>query len=93
MKYFILLLFILGSVVSQSQSIQRSYPTASQNNQSIPNAWSGGLNSCQLSEIDLNLDGVKDLFVFERSGNPARDESRVDGDLLDEQKTKTRLLV
>lgn len=69
MKYFILLLFILGSVVSQSQSIQRSYPTASQNNLSIPNAWSGGLNSCQLSEIDLNLDGVKDLFVFERSGN------------------------
>ena len=64
MKYFILLLLILGSVVSQSQSIQRSYPTASQNNQNIPNAWSGGLNSCQLSEIDLNLDGIKDLLFL-----------------------------
>ena len=29
----------------------------------------GGLNSCQLSEIDLNLDGTKDLFIFERTGN------------------------
>jgi hypothetical protein len=31
--------------------------------------WAGGLNSCQFGEIDLNLDGVKDLFVFERYGN------------------------
>lgn len=33
------------------------------------NAWAGGLNACQFSAIDLNLDGVKDLVVFDRSGN------------------------
>ena len=36
---------------------------------SIPliNAWAGGLNSPQFSEIDLNGDGIKDLFAFERN--------------------------
>jgi hypothetical protein len=33
------------------------------------NAWAGGLNACQFSAIDLNFDGVKDLVVFDRSGN------------------------
>ncbi|MCX6310310.1 MAG: T9SS type A sorting domain-containing protein [Bacteroidetes bacterium] len=31
--------------------------------------WAGGLNFCQFSEIDLNQDGIMDLFVFDRSGN------------------------
>lgn len=33
------------------------------------NAFTGGLNSPQFSEIDLNNDGKQDLFVFDRSGN------------------------
>jgi hypothetical protein len=33
------------------------------------NAWAGGLNACHFSAIDLNLDGIKDLVVFDRSGN------------------------
>ncbi|MFH1161245.1 MAG: T9SS type A sorting domain-containing protein [bacterium] len=32
-------------------------------------AWTGGLNSCQFCGIDLNLDGVEDLLVFDRDGN------------------------
>ena len=32
-------------------------------------AWAGGLNFCQVSEIDLDQDGVKDLFLFDRSGD------------------------
>lgn len=32
-------------------------------------AWAGGLNSCQFGKIDLNLDGIKDLVVFDRIGN------------------------
>lgn len=32
-------------------------------------AWGGGMDMLQYSEIDLNLDGIKDLFVFDRSGN------------------------
>lgn len=33
------------------------------------NPWSGGMNQCQFSEIDLNNDHIKDLFVFDVSGN------------------------
>jgi hypothetical protein len=32
-------------------------------------AWAGGMNMLQYSEIDLNQDGIKDLFVFDRSGD------------------------
>lgn len=31
--------------------------------------WAGGLNSCQFGEIDLNGNGINDLFVFDRQGN------------------------
>jgi hypothetical protein len=31
--------------------------------------WAGGMNFCQYSDIDLNQDGILDLFVFDRSGN------------------------
>ncbi len=32
-------------------------------------AWGGGINFSQYSNIDLNFDGKKDLFVFDRTGN------------------------
>ena len=35
----------------------------------LRHAWVGGLNSCQFSEIDLNFDGINDLFVFDKTGN------------------------
>jgi hypothetical protein len=35
----------------------------------LPLAWAGGMNFLQYSEIDLDFDGIKDLFVFDRSGN------------------------
>ncbi|MDP1623482.1 MAG: T9SS type A sorting domain-containing protein [Bacteroidales bacterium] len=31
--------------------------------------WAGGMNSCQFCSIDLNLDGINDLLVFDRHGN------------------------
>jgi len=31
--------------------------------------FAGGLNSCQFGTIDLDLDGTKDLLVFDRHGN------------------------
>jgi hypothetical protein len=31
--------------------------------------WAGGLNYCQFSDIDMNFDGIKDLFVFDRTGH------------------------
>ncbi len=35
----------------------------------LNNPWAGGFNNPQFSEIDLNFDGVKDIFVFDRSGD------------------------
>ena len=32
------------------------------------NPWAGGMNFCQFSKIDMNLDGFDDLFVFDKSG-------------------------
>ncbi|MEI6898637.1 MAG: VCBS repeat-containing protein [Bacteroidota bacterium] len=31
--------------------------------------WAGGLNSCQYCEVDLNLDGLPDLIIFDRHGD------------------------
>lgn len=35
----------------------------------MDNPWAGGMNSVQFSQIDLNFDGIKDLHVFDRTGN------------------------
>lgn len=39
------------------------------NNRPLLFPWAGGMNFCQFSDIDLNQDGILDLFVFDRSGN------------------------
>ncbi|MEO8151364.1 MAG: FG-GAP-like repeat-containing protein [Bacteroidia bacterium] len=33
------------------------------------NPWAGGINAALMSEIDLNGDGIKDLFVFDATNN------------------------
>ena len=38
----------------------------------VANPWAGGLNFIQASNIDLNLDGINDLFIFDRTGNKVR---------------------
>ena len=35
----------------------------------LANPWAGGFNSVQFSEIDVNNDNIKDLFVFDRTGH------------------------
>jgi len=39
------------------------------NTDTLLNAWAGGLNSIQTSKINLNNDGIDDLFVFDRTGD------------------------
>lgn len=39
------------------------------NGDTLENPWAGGFNSVQFSEIDLDLDGTKDLISFDRTGN------------------------
>ncbi|MCC7333385.1 MAG: T9SS type A sorting domain-containing protein [Flavobacteriales bacterium] len=40
-----------------------------QSNNILSKPWVGGFNHTQFSEVDLNLDGRNDLFVFDRAGN------------------------
>ncbi len=35
----------------------------------LPLAWAGGINYTQVGQIDLDQDGLKDLFFFDRVGN------------------------
>ncbi|HEU4719052.1 MAG TPA: FG-GAP-like repeat-containing protein, partial [Bacteroidia bacterium] len=71
--HFAPLLFLLFAVTGAgAQSIagfSRVDSIAVYDGGQLRNPWSGGHNYCQLSEIDLNGDGIKDLFVFDRSGN------------------------
>src|SRR3990172_2656333 len=39
------------------------------NSDTLKFPWAGGHNYCQFSDVDLNFDGIKDLFVFDRTGN------------------------
>lgn len=49
------------------------YPVISlpvvRNGITLTNPWTGGFDAPEFSTGDLNNDGVKDLFVFDRSGN------------------------
>lgn len=38
----------------------------------LANPWAGGLNFIQASNIDMNMDGIKDLFMFDKTGNKIR---------------------
>lgn len=38
-------------------------------NDTLKLAWAGGTNYAQFSNIDLNFDGIQDLFLFDRTGN------------------------
>lgn len=52
-----------------AQFLNRSEISIIENGSLIKNPLTGGLNSCQLSNIDFNNDGKKDIFVFERIGD------------------------
>ncbi|HEU4718343.1 MAG TPA: VCBS repeat-containing protein, partial [Bacteroidia bacterium] len=65
----LLLLFSATEISGQQQFFRYDSIPVSQNSQSCMFGWAGGVNFAQFSEIDLNQDGVMDLFVFDRTGN------------------------
>lgn len=73
----ILPLLILGSVgpvvLGQStfQLVHDGSIPVTRAGQALQMPWAGGMNWCHFSSIDLNGDGVKDIFAFDRSGNEA----------------------
>lgn len=74
MKKNIFLILFLISIISFSQPYFQRYDGCQVkiNGNDINYPWAGGLNFIQASTIDLNLDGINDLFLFDRSGNKIR---------------------
>ncbi len=74
MKNFCAFIFLLFSIaVSFTESLSQvvfsydaSFPVYEEQVQ-LHNPWTGGLNSPQFGNIDLNNDGILDLLVYDRS--------------------------
>jgi hypothetical protein len=69
MKYFFTFFLLFIVKIGFSQFLNRANINIAENGVFFENPFTGGLNSCQFSEIDLDQDGIKDLFVFDRTGN------------------------
>ena len=75
MKHIVYILLgcflLLTAIVSAQPNFVRNSTITVLNasGDTLDNPWAGGFNSVQFSEIDLNLDGILDLFVFDRTGN------------------------
>lgn len=69
--FFCLTIFLLGSWPAElyAQYFFRDTISVIVNSQPLKNPWAGGHNYIQISATDLNFDGIKDLFVFDRSGD------------------------
>lgn len=61
-----LLLSLSGASAQWDLHFDPNIPVTEQGN-TLDLAWAGGLNFLQVSEVDLNGDGLKDLFLFDRS--------------------------
>ncbi len=69
MKHYLwIVLFIPFFSQAQQLQFERNFDVPviySSNSLNFP--WVGGLNNVHISEIDLNFDGIKDLFIFDKS--------------------------
>ncbi len=65
----IILVFIYQSVFPQTTLNRDTSIKIEENGIEFELALSGGINSGQFSEVDLNLDGVMDIIVFDKAGN------------------------
>jgi hypothetical protein len=71
MKKIIILLFTAVPFLCSAQLVFRfndSIPVSQYGN-NLSDAWAGGFNFPECSEVDLNQDGLHDLFMFDRSNN------------------------
>lgn len=66
-KVSIVLSFFLGALSCFGQAVGVEVKSENRSDYLFP--WAGGMNSCQFGTLDLNLDGVKDLVVFDRVGD------------------------
>lgn len=69
LKSFPAIILILFSFEIYSQAVSVGVNLTSEEDSCLSYPWAGGMNSCQFGEIDLDMDGVMDLLVFDRTGN------------------------
>lgn len=69
LKYTLFTFFLLGLALSIDAQDVNGIKVLDEENELLYYPWAGGLNSVQFGEIDLNRDGLKDLFAFDRHGN------------------------
>ena len=82
---FYTLFILISSYFNLSSQINFTRDTTIkifENSQELLNAWNGGTNSAQISEIDLNLDGIKDIILFDRCGNKLSPYLNVNGNFI-----------
>lgn len=65
----VFLLLISSPEVSTQPLVRIDTIPVKVNNNFLKHPWVGGHNCVQLSEIDINFDGIQDLFVFDRTGH------------------------
>lgn len=73
-SFFIFFCILLNVHLASAQFFFQRYDSIQVkiNSFYVPNPWAGGLNFVQVSDIDMDMDGKKDLFVFDRTGNKIR---------------------
>src|SRR4051812_36435834 len=68
-RFFFTAIFFSVMLCAQTSFVRKDSVPVYYNSVLRPFAWAGGFNSTQFSEIDLNQDGIMDLFAFDRAGN------------------------
>ena len=72
LSFSLLFFFYLSysqSVYHDFGFVRSQHIAVTQGNQQLLSPWAGGINSIRISEIDCNLDGLKDLFLFDKHGD------------------------
>lgn len=71
MRYAILLIFLQAALVSSAQLVYQRTDTirVQKGGTDLLYPWAGGLNATQFEEMDINLDGIMDMMVFDKSTN------------------------
>lgn len=69
MKHISFLIFFFSLNILQSQNFHFLDIPVFKNGEKMANPWAGGLNAPQWSSFDLNRDGKKDLYAFDRNGD------------------------
>lgn len=67
-SFLVLILVLIGTSNANAQTFERFYPEFIQNGVTLKEATVGGLSSPQFSEVDLNNDGIQDLYIYDKIG-------------------------